>query len=205
MTHHNNHFKHAKSLPILYLCLLANILFVGIEAFIGWKSNSSGLISDAGHNLSDALGLALSIIAILLEKTGIRQNVKISRYITLLNGLLLMLAIGIIILESIDNILHPETLQCESIIYTAIIAIFINGLTAWLLMRNNSDNVNIKAAYLHAATDMLVSVGVVLSGIIIYFTGWNILDSLVALIISIIIAIPSLKLILNTLNLIKNS
>lgn len=81
------------------------------------------------------------------------------------------------------------------VIYTALAAIFVNGLSAYLLMRGSKEDINIRAAYLHAATDMLVSVGVVLSGVIISLTSWYIIDPIISLVITLIIAIPAVRLV----------
>ena len=204
--HSHNHTEHSVNTPvrILYICLAINLIFVEAEAFAGWKSNSTGLLSDAGHNLSDALGLLLSLAAIYLNRSGNRTNQTVSRYITLANGLLLLGAIALIVYESIDKIIHPQEINATVIIAVSSVAIFINGLTAWLLMKGQGDDINIKAAYLHAATDTLVSVSVVISGIIISTTGWNMIDPLLSLAISIFIALPTIKLIHTASKTIRN-
>ena len=195
--HSHNHTEHSANASVrtLYICLAINLLFVAAEAFAGWKSNSTGLLSDAGHNLSDALGLLLSLAAIYLNRAGNMVSQIVSRYITLANGLLLLGAIFLIVYESIDKIIHPQEINATAIIAVSSVAIFINGLTAWLLMKGQGDDINIKAAYLHAATDALVSVSVVISGIIISTTGWNMIDPLLSLAVSIFIALPTIKLI----------
>ena len=204
--HSHNHTEHSVNtqVRILYICLAINLIFVAAEAFAGWKSNSTGLLSDAGHNLSDALGLLLSLAAIYLNRSGNKTNQTVSRYITLANGLLLLGAIALIVYESIDKIIHPQEINATAVIAVSSVAIFINGLTAWLLMKGQGDDINIKAAYLHAATDALVSVSVVISGIIISTTGWNMIDPLLSLAVSIFIAFPTIKLIRTALKTIRN-
>lgn len=207
MAHHHshNHTEHSVSAPIgiLYLCIAINIIFVAAEAFAGWRSNSAGLLSDAGHNLSDALGLLLSLIAIYMNRAKNKASQIASKYITLGNGLLLLVAIALIIYESIDKIINPLLINTTTMISVSSVAILINGLTAWLLMKGQGNDINIKAAYLHAATDMLVSVCVVISGIIISVTGWNIIDPLFSLAVSIFIAFPTIKLILTAVKSIR--
>ena len=195
--HSHNHTEHSANASVrtLFICLAINLIFVAAEAFAGWKSNSTGLLSDAGHNLSDALGLLLSLAAIYLNRSGNKASQNISRYITLANGFLLLGAIALIVYESIDKIINPQEVNATAIIAVSSVAIFINGLTAWLLMKGQGDDINIKAAYLHAATDALVSVSVVISGIIISTTGWNMIDPLLSLAVSIFIALPTIKLI----------
>lgn len=199
----HSHYDDRTSVKTLYLCLVLNIVFVAIEAVIGWRSNSTGLLSDAGHNLSDVLGLLLSLVAICLERTKNKNSQKVSKYVTLVNGLLLLIAVVIIIAESVEKIITPLSVNSSAVIYTSLTAIIVNGFTAYLLMKGRSGNINIKAAYLHAATDMLVSVGVVISGIAIRLTGFNIIDPIVSLIITAIIAVPSIKLVTTTIKLLK--
>ena len=205
--HSHKHTEHSvnTSVRMLYICLAINLIFVAAEAFAGWKSNSTGLLSDAGHNLSDALGLLLSLAAIYLNRAGSKVTQKVSRYITLANGLLLLGAIALIVYESIDKIINPQEVNATAVIAVSSIAILINGLTAWLLMKGQGNDINIKAAYLHAATDALVSVSVVISGIIISTTGWNMIDPLLSLAVSIFIAFPTIKLIHSVSKTIRNS
>ena len=128
--HSHKHTEHSVNTPvrILYICLAINLIFVAAEAFAGWKSNSTGLLSDAGHNLSDALGLLLSLAAIYLNRSGNGTNQTVSRYITLANGLLLLGAIFLIVYESIDKIINPQEINATAIIAVSSVAIFINGL-----------------------------------------------------------------------------
>ena len=191
------------SARILLLAIVINICFVAAEATVGWWSNSTGLLSDAGHNLSDVLGLILSLVAIALESRSNKSSKKISRYISLANSLLLLAAVVLILKESISKIISPEEVNGTAVIVTSAIAILINGLTAWLLAKGNRDNINIKAAFLHAATDMLVSVAVVVSGIIIRVSGWYLIDPILSLIVSVVIAVPTVKLIIHTVHEIK--
>ena len=201
---HSHVYSHENaSVKTLYVCLAINIAFVAIEAVIGWRSNSTGLLSDAGHNLSDALGLLLSLVAICLEKTKNRNNQKVSRYVTLVNGLLLLIAVVIIIIESVGKIVSPQSVDSHAVIVTSLAAIIVNGFTAYLLMKGRNRNINVKAAYLHAATDMLVSVGVVMSGIAILMTGIDVIDPVVSLVITAIIAVPAIRLVIEAVKSIK--
>ena len=200
---HHHHEIVGVSARILLLAIVINICFVAAEATVGWWSNSTGLLSDAGHNLSDVLGLILSLIAIALESRPNKSSKKISRYISLANSLLLLAAVVLILKESISKIISPEEVNGTAVIVTSAIAILINGLTAWLLAKGNRDNINIKAAFLHAATDMLVSVAVVVSGIIIRVSGWYLIDPILSLIVSVVIAVPTVKLIIHTVHEIK--
>ncbi|MBE6307427.1 MAG: cation transporter [Bacteroidales bacterium] len=204
-SHHHHHHDHRNiSTTILYICLIINVAFVVAESIMGWISNSTSLLSDAGHNLSDTLGLLLSLIAIQLERAGANNCIKISRRVTFVNALLLLAAVAAILTKSFDKILNPSTIESHIVIYTAATAIVINGVTAYLLMRGDNANINIRAAYLHALTDTLVSVGVVASGIVIHYTHLYIIDPIISLVISVAIAIPALRLLLHILQIIKN-
>ena len=200
---HHHHDIVGVSARILILAIVINICFVAAEAIVGWWSNSTGLLSDAGHNLSDVLGLILSLVAIALESRSNKSSKKISRYISLANSLLLLAAVVLILKESISKIISPEEVNGTAVIVTSAIAILINGLTAWLLAKGNRDNINIKAAFLHAATDMLVSIAVVVSGIIIRVSGWYLIDPILSLIVSVVIAVPTVNLIIHTVHEIK--
>lgn len=200
---HHHHEVVGVSARILLLAIVINICFVAAEATVGWWSNSTGLLSDAGHNLSDVLGLILSLVAIALESRSNKSSKIISRYISLANSLLLLAAVVLILKESISKIISPEEVNGTAVIVTSAIAILINGLTAWLLAKGNRDNINIKAAFLHAATDMLVSVAVVVSGIIIRVSGCYLIDPILSLIVSVVIAVPTVKLIIHTVHEIK--
>lgn len=198
-THH--HHLPEGSMSSLVLCLTINLIFVVVETLVGVWSNSTGLLSDAGHNLSDVLGLLLSMIALRLASH--KGGERVSLFVTLANSLLLLGAVVMITVESVDKILHPAQLNAEAMIGVALVGIVVNGFTAWLLMRGGGENVNIRAAFLHAATDALVSVGVVVSGVVIALTGVIIIDPLVSLLLSFVVALPALKLMLHTLKAIK--
>ena len=199
-SHHHSEPYHVMT-STLWICLVINIVFVIVEALIGLKSNSIGLLSDAGHNLSDTLGLLLSFVAIYLLASNKDSRRSISRYVTVANASLLLVAILFIVYESINKMVHPEKVDTSAVMLTALIGIGINGLTAWLLMRGQDGDINIKAAYLHAATDALVSVGVVISGAIIRITGFNMIDPIVSLVISLIIAVPTVKMLISALKM----
>ena len=199
MEHTHKHSFEGLGANVLIVALTINIVFVAAEALVGFWSNSTGLLSDAGHNLSDVLGLGLSLLAIRLEKRAGKDSRRFSRYVTLANGALLMGAVVIILFESIDKILNPVEVNGMAVIVTSAVAILINGLTAFLLMKGDKDNINIRAAFLHAASDTLVSVAVVASGVVIKLSGWNLIDPILSLLVSAVIAVPTVRLIVRTI------
>jgi cobalt-zinc-cadmium efflux system protein len=194
------HLKDSCDVKTLLFCLAFNLAFVAIEAIVGWKSNSAGLLSDAGHNLSDSFGLFLSFLAICIGRNQNAMNKSISQSITIANGLFLIIATILIMVESVEKIIFPQEVNSKAVIITSLIAIVVNAFTAWLLKRDYEQNINIKVAYFHAAIDMLVSVGVVISGIIVFFTKWYIIDSIVGLFVSFVIVYPLVKLFKDILN-----
>lgn len=200
--HHHHHIPASLS-RIFILCIILNLLFVVIEAAVGFVSNSVGLLSDAGHNLSDVFSLLISLLAIRMAmvKPGRKFTYgykKLTVMASLLNAVILLVAVGAIVVESIARINHPQPVSGAAISWTAGAGIIINGLTAWLLMRDQKKDLNVKGAFLHMAMDTLVSAGVVLSGIAINLTGILWIDPAVSLIIAAIILV-------STFNMMKES
>ena len=209
---HHGHHHHHHVIPnsmngIFVFCIVLNLLFVGVEALVGWTQNSLSLLSDAGHNLSDVFSLVLVLIAFHLAKVrsgahytyGLKKSTVL---ISLLNAVLLLAAVGGIVYESILKFSEPVDVNGVAVSWTAGIGILINGLTVVLLMRGQKSDINVRGAFLHMVADTLVSVGVVVSGIIIAFTGWNVVDPIVSLIIAFIILWSTWSLLTASLRLI---
>ncbi len=169
-----------------------NAAFVVIEAGYGFVSNSTALLADAGHNLSDVLGLLVAWIAAVLSTRpptprltyGLRNT---SILAALLNAILLLIASGAILLEAIQRLLHPEPIASKTVIVVAAIGIVINGVTAWLFASGRKTDLNIRGAYLHMMADAALSFGVVLAGVAIMMTGWLWLDPAMSLVIVAVI------------------
>ena len=192
---------------IFVFCIALNLLFVGVEALVGLTQNSLSLLSDAGHNLSDVFSLVLVLIAFHLAKVrsgahytyGLKKSTVL---ISLVNAVLLLVAIGGIVIESIHKFSEPADVNGMAVTWTAGVGILINGLTVVLLMRGQKSDINVRGAFLHMVADTLVSVGVVISGIIITWTGWNVVDPIVSLIIAFIILLSTWSLLSSSLRLI---
>lgn len=198
--HHHHHHEHEVSLDSLngvyVISIILNFGFVIIEAIIGILHNSLGLLSDAGHNLSDVFSLMLAMIAFKLGQSIAHKGYtygyrKSSVLISLLNAIILLVAVGAILLESINKFISPAEVDGAAISWTAGIGIVVNGFTAYLLMRKQGHDINTRGAYLHMLADTLVSAGVVISGLVITFTGWNIIDPIVSLMIAAVILIST--------------
>ena len=191
---------------IFILSIILNSLFVLIEAGVGLWQNSLSLLSDAGHNLSDVFSLLLVLIAFRLAKVQRNEHFtygyrKSTILISLLNAVILLVAVGAIVIESIHKFSEPAEVNGIAVSWTAGVGIIINGATALLLMRGQKSDLNVRGAFLHMAADTLVSVGVVISGIIIYYTGWTIIDPIVSLIIAAVILISTWELLSDSLRL----
>ena len=165
-----------------------NVAFVAIEFAYGVLANSMALVADAGHNLSDVLGLVVAWIASVLSKRppSARYTYGLgasSILAALFNAVLLLLAVGAIALEAIQRLLHPEPVAEVTVMVVAAIGIVINGLTAWLFASGRKGDLNIRGAFLHMVADAAVSAGVVVAAFVILLTGWLWLDPLTSLVI----------------------
>ena len=205
--HHHHHSAPAQSLSgIFILSIILNGLFVLIEAGIGFWQDSLSLLSDAGHNLSDVFSLILVLVAFRLAKVKSNEHYtygyrKSTVLISLLNAVILLVAVGAIVIESIHKFSEPTDVNGIAVSWTAGIGIIINGATALLLMRGQKNDLNVRGAFLHMAADTLVSVGVVISGIVIAYSGWTIIDPIVSLIIAGVILISTWELLSDSLRL----
>lgn len=208
--HHHHHHEHNHRLTSLNKAFITgivlNLSFVAVEFGAGFYYNSLGLLSDAGHNLGDVASLVLAMLAFRLEK--VRPN---SRYtygyrkstvlVSLLNAVILLVAVGVIIAESVEKLIHPAPVAGSAIVWTAGAGVVINALTAWLFMKDKDKDLNVKGAYLHMAADTLVSVGVVVSGFIIMYTGWYIVDPVIGMLIAVVIIVSTWRLLYDSLRL----
>lgn len=191
-THHHHHHAPASLSAVFIVCITLNMAFVLVEAGVGFMYHSLGLLSDASHNLSDVFSLLLSFFAIQMAKRHSNRHFtygykKSTILASLINALVLLVVVGAILVESIYKLRNPVDISGEAISWTAGIGILINGATAWLLMKNQKYDLNVKGAFLHMAMDTLVSVGVVISGIIISATGFVMIDAFISLAIATII------------------
>lgn len=187
--------------------ILLNVIFVIAEVTAGLFSNSIALLSDAGHNASDVLGLVIAWIAVWMARKKPEGRFtyglgKSSVLASVINTFLILLAVGIIIWESISRIGADINISGGIIMITAAIGIVINTATAILFMRDKDKDLNMQGAYLHMAADALVSLGVVITGALIFYTGWNWIDPIVSLLIAVVIIWSVWGLLLESLNLV---
>ena len=191
---HDHHHDHTVSSlnKAFILGITLNVAFVVVEFAVGLYYGSMGLLSDAGHNLSDVASLLLAMLAFRLAQAHATPRYtygykKSTVLISLLNSVILLIAVGVIVAESIGRMMHPAPIEGGAIAWTAGVGVAINGFTAWLFMKDKDKDLNVKGAYLHMAADALVSVGVLVSGLVISWTGWTIVDPIVGLVVAAVI------------------
>lgn len=204
--HHHSHAEHTHQINRAFVVAATlNFGFTLIEAIYAILAHSMSLLADAGHNLSDVLGLLFAWGAnwLLTKSASERYSYgfkKTTILAALANALLLILATGMIAYESIIRLFDPSPITENIVIIVAFIGIFINGGTALLFIKDSKHDLNIRSAFLHLAGDALISIGVVITGIAIYFTHWHWLDPLVGLLIVIIILIGTWHLVRDSVN-----
>ena len=204
--HSHSHSYHSKMGNAFKTGITLNIIFVAVEAWIGFKSNSMALVADAGHNLSDVLALVFSWIALLLSQRqptlkftyGFRRSTIL---IALLNTILLLAAVSYIIYETFTRLSNPVEVNASSVMSVASIGIIVNAFTAWLFLKGNKRDLNIRSAFVHFVADALVSIGVVVAGVIIALTGIQWIDSLVSFAIIVVILYSAFHLLMDSVSL----
>jgi len=190
----------------LFLAILLNFAFVVFEIIAGWRTHALSLLSDAGHNLGDMLGLLLVVAGFRLAE------VKPSRFFTfglkkttilisLVNALILMVVLCGILVESVLRLQNPSEVNGLSISAVAGIGIVVKAVTALLLYREQQDDLSVRSAFLHTAADVMIALGVVVSGLLIWLTGKSIIDPIVGIVIALILLVPALKLLYESFRL----
>lgn len=190
----------------LVIGILLNFVFVVVEVVVGLNINSLSLLSDAGHNLADVGSLLLSLIAFKLLRVRSTKKYtygykKTTVLTSLFNSVVLLVSIGAIIFEAIHHFFHPQPLPGGTIAIVAAIGILINGFSAWLFLKNKEKDLNIKSAYLHLLSDALVSLGLVIGGIVIYYTHIYWIDPVLSILIAVTILVSTWKLLRDSLRL----
>jgi cobalt-zinc-cadmium efflux system protein len=189
---HGHHHAPADFGRAFAIGIALNIAFVVIEAGFGFIAHSMALLADAGHNLSDVLGLAMAWGGATLARRapskrftyGLRGS---SILASLGNALLLLVALGAIVLEAVQRFGNPAPIAGPTVSAVAAVGIAVNLATALLFARGRKNDLNIRGAFLHMATDAAVSAGVVVAGLVIWWTGLAWIDPVVSLVIAAII------------------
>jgi cobalt-zinc-cadmium efflux system protein len=184
-----------------------NLSFVIVETVYGILAHSMALVADAGHNLSDVLGLGLSWGAAVLARRapterrtyGLRGTTIVA---SLANALVLLFVTGGIAWESIKRLSAPAAVSEKTVIAIALIGVVVNGGSALLFMTDRKSDLNVQSAFLHLASDAVIAVGVAAAGVCILFTGWNWLDPLVSIVLSIVILVSTWSLLRRSMDLV---
>lgn len=190
---HEHHHAPANFGRAFVIGIVLNAGFVVVEATYGFLSGSMALVADAGHNLSDVLGLLIAWTASVAAKRppsarftyGLKSSTILAAFA---NSILLLIAVGAILFETVHRVLVPVEVEGMTMIVVAGIGVVINTATALLFMRGRAHDLNIRGAFLHMAADALVSVGVVMAGALILFTGFRWIDPAVSFVIVAVIA-----------------
>jgi len=200
--HHRNHFKiQKKSKKTLYVTLFLTLFFALMELFGGLFSNSLSLVGDSFHMFSDVLALGASMVAIYFEAKKPTEKftygfLRLEVVVAFLNGIVLMLISVGMIYESVIRFFNPREIDFGSMFFIALIGLIFNIVITWILFSSTKkeNNINIKSAMLHFLGDLLNSVGVIISSIIIYFTNFVYIDIIMSVVISVIIFIGGYKI-----------
>jgi cobalt-zinc-cadmium efflux system protein len=195
--HAHDHHDHAHHHPApsdkrYTIAIALNLSFVAIEGAAGFFANSTALLSDATHNLSDVLGLALAGGAAWLAKqqAGEQRTYGFSKatvLAALANALVLVIACGGLLWEASSRLFAPEPTQPLLIMAVAAAGVAINGATAMLFLAGRKEDVNVRGAYLHMLADAGVSAAVIVAGALIYFTGMNWIDPAISVVVVLLI------------------
>lgn len=205
--HHHDHTPKLDHLNNAFIAgIILNSVFVVIEVIAGLITHSLSLLTDAGHNLGDVAGLALALLAFKLTKVNANSQYtygykRSTIIVSFFNALILFVSVGFIGYEAIMRFITPEKVDGGTMAWVSFIGIGINAFTAWLFVKDKDTDLNVKGAYMHMAMDAIVSFGVVISGIIIYFTNFYWIDSVVSLIIAIVILRGTWSLLKDSLRL----
>ena len=204
-THHHHHAppNHDRAFAV---GVTLNVLYIIVEATFGFISNSLALLADAGHNLMDVLGLLLAWGAATLarRKPSPRRTYGFSRatiIAALFSGLLLLFAVGGIAWEAVSRLINPAPASGMTIVIVAAIGVAINTVTAMFFFKGKDTDLNLRGAYLHMAADAAVSLGVVVSGLLIWKFGVHWVDPFSSLLIAAVILVSTWGLLRDSLNL----
>src|ERR1700710_2224372 len=192
--HDHHHAPQEGQSGTFALAVGLNMLIVVVQAVYGFIAHSTALLADAGHNLSDVLGLLLAWGAVWL---GTRQPSE--RYTfglgsssilaSLANAALLLFACGAIVLEAVQRLLNPAPVAGFDVFIVATLGMVVDGFSAWLFMRGSKEDLNVRGAFLHMAADAGISAAVAISGLVILFTGASWIDPVMSIIVFAVIVV----------------
>lgn len=196
---HHHHAPPADFSVAFAAGIALNLGFVAVETAYGFWANSMALLADAGHNLSDVLGLVVAWVGASLAKRPPSRRFSYGfRAATILaalaNAIILIIAVTFIAYHAVVRLLIPDVVEAGTVMIVAAIGIVINGATALMFARGRKADLNVRGAYLHMVADALVSAGVVIAGLLILWTGWVWVDPVAGLIVAAIILVASVDM-----------
>ena len=177
---HSSHEHIPQDKKILALSFAIITGFMVVEFIGGYWFNSLALMADAGHMANDSLSLFLALLALFL-------STQKQRYIALLNSSSLIVVALMILVEAIQRWQNPIEMMALPMLGVASLGLLVNLFVAWIMLKSDHDNLNIKAAYLHVLTDLFGSIIAILSGLSAYFLGWLWVDPLASMILSVLV------------------
>jgi cobalt-zinc-cadmium efflux system protein len=197
--HHHAHGQWGRSFVV---GISLQTLFIVLEVIVGLRSHSLAVLSDAGHNVSDVLALGLAFGAQLLAKRGASKGRtyglrSASILAALVNSLTLVFVNGAVAWEAVGRFVTPAEVVPLPMIFVSLLGVAVNGFCA----KDSHDDVNVRAAFLHLASDAAVAAGVALTGVAIYFSGFRWLDPVASLIVAAVVLVSTLSLLRQTINL----
>jgi len=211
--HHHLHHDHSDFDPTqraFAVGVALNIIFVAVELFFGFWSNSLSLLADAGHNFSDVIGLVIAWGAVILAKRkpsprftyGLRSSTILA---ALVNTMILLVAVGGIVWEGVHRIYSTEAVNGSVMVWVAMFGVLINTGTALMLRHGSKNDINVRGAFLHMVADAAVSLGVVVSGLLVLWQGWFWLDGVMSVLIAGVILWSTWSLFRESINLVLHA
>ncbi len=203
---HHHHHEITKLNTAFLVGIVLNTAFVAAEVIVGFSSSSLALLSDAGHNATDVFSLLLSMFAFKASRAKATNNYtygykRATILNSLVNAILLLFVTGAIVWEGVYRLKNPVHIQGVVVSLVAFSGIFVNGISAFFFFKDKEKDINIKGAYLHLLSDTLVAFGVVVSGVIIYFTHLYWIDTAVSFVIAIMILASTWQLLMDSIRL----
>lgn len=200
MTHSHSHHNHEpyshvpENKTVLAMSFSIIVIYMFVEFVSGYYFNSLTLMADAGHMANDSFSLLLALIALFL-------TVQKQKYFALLNGLSLILVAIMILWEAFERFGKPTGILALPMLSVAIVGLLVNILVAWLMLKGDHENLNIKAAYLHVLADLLGSVVAIIAGLATWLLGWQWVDIVASSILSLLVLKSGLGVSLQALKL----
>jgi len=204
--HHHHHHAPADNSRLFAIAAALNVAFVGFEGIAGLVTGSLALLADAGHNLSDVLGLLMAWGAAAMARRapggrrtyGLRKGTILA---SVANAVLLLVAVGIIVWEAVHRFGQPHEIATQPVMVVAGVGVVLNTATAMMFMRARKEDLNARGAFLHMAADAAISAGVVVAALAISLTGQLWIDPLVSLVIALVIVLGTWELLRESLDL----